>query len=273
MKVRLFVIVVIISVLTACGTQQTPKPEVNIVPSTCQVKPEHKIPLTVQDSGNVKRQRVDWFTMPGTIEKQGDGIIAIYTAPKESGNQYIIATVYYVDGTDRTATIICEVLTVDMQSTSTPVFEVESSTITTQIKVQEVSLFSGPGSIFPIIPNACYYQGTFLVILAKNDFNDWFLVKAPNNVSGWVYRDWIELSSIDISQIPLSSFIPTSQATQGQGGAGIPTSTPQPGELGRIRLTLTAMIKIPPTDVPPTDIPPTDIPPTDIPPTDIPPTP
>jgi serine/threonine protein kinase len=95
--------------------------------------------------------------------------------------------------------------------------------ILAQISVSRVTLYKGPALEFGLISQIAYSRGTEFIIIGRNLSGLWFLSKAPDGAEGWLYADWLDLST-DPMTIPTASPIPilppTSRPNPGGGGGG-----------------------------------------------------
>ena len=137
---------------------------------------------------------------------------------------------------------------------------VTNVTITALLKVSQAWLLAGPGLDHPTISDE-YSRGDIMMIIGR--FGNWFQVKAPDGLIGWLYKDYLDLKSINYQAIPALTNVPTSPATRYAPSltptltihvSRTPTVTPKPSK------TYTPSDTPTPTDTPTPSDTPTDIP-------------
>lgn len=85
-------------------------------------------------------------------------------------------------------------------------------------RLNNVSIYSGPGTNYPIVGTIAYGQGC--TVTGRDTITGWWLVQCPTGVAGWVAYDGVNVVG-DIAMVPL--FIAGSQSPAAQ-----PPLLPQP---------------------------------------------
>jgi hypothetical protein len=66
-------------------------------------------------------------------------------------------------------------------------------------------LFQGPGLDYSDVK--IYPKGEEFVVIARNPYGDWLLVRAADGTEGWLYHDWVD-ADFDLLTVSTATFIP-----------------------------------------------------------------
>lgn len=84
------------------------------------------------------------------------------------------------------------------------------------IKANHVALRAGPNINHPEITKL-YDKGTQMEILGS--YEDWYYVRAPDDNVGWLFNGWLNITGIDLTDLPKIESVPTPP---------LPTPAPKP---------------------------------------------
>jgi len=231
-KTIVILIPLFLFILMGCGiakpTMEVDTPQ--IIPPNCSMRPGEEGDFTLDTSGEI--DYVEWeYTKGKIINKTQSGRTITFKAPQDKGSVIINAVVHLKSGEEQWTQIKCEIDELNDSSTALPV-EITQTTegVNATIDTSVVVLYAGPDLSHKLVSGNRYRQGTNIIIFGKTIDNVWFLVKTPDNIIGWIYKDWFNYPSLDLSKVLVVSSLPTLpppiQQTHEPNLPVDPTSTP-----------------------------------------------
>ncbi len=112
--------------------------------------------------------------------------------------------------------VISDLLAGDPVPTATPVAKP-----TVRVKFDLVNLYAGPNSTYAVTGRATINQ--ICDLIGRSSTNNWWEIRCPNNLSGWIASQLVEIRG-DANSAPLASPV----AVEPPVTAPTPTSTPLP---------------------------------------------